>query len=179
MYWIIKYVWVLSNLSVIKYAWASHCVPLSQANLDPAVTLPASCGLGLAKWRAGAAGAECHTVCALCCRALGMEGWRWGERLWFPALWMLSSCLYAGIQSLPSAYRRSSGQMKRTRWWLTDLSPKIPSPTLTTPCLFTLSQRLFSIFRPGPGLGGPPYCWLPYSQTRNVTYHFAFLHPPA
>lgn len=101
-----------------------------------------------------------------------------GGRLWFPALWMLSSCLYAGIQSLPSAYRRSSGQMKRARWWLTDLSPKTPSPTRTTPCLFTLSRSLFSIFRPGPGLGSAPRCWLPYSQTRNVTYHFAFLHPP-
>lgn len=149
---------------------------------DLPVTLPASCGFKLPMWRAGATGAECHTVCALCCEALGTGGKRrgggLGGRLWLPALWMLSSCLYAGIQSLPSVYRRSSGQMKRARWWLTDLSPKTPSPTLTTPCLFTLSRTLFSIFRPGPGLGSAPCCWLPYSQTRNVTYHFAFLHPP-
>lgn len=62
---------------------------------------------------------------------------------------------------------------------LDPLPPSLPSsPALLATLLFTLSQAFLAFSARTQRLGEVPCCWLPYSQTRNVTYHFALLHPP-
>lgn len=63
----------------------------------------------------------------------------------------------AGTQSLPWKFLETGGGMKRSHWWLTDLSPWTPSPFLTPShsanqhYQFVYSPpNLFSIFWPGP-----------------------------
>jgi len=110
-----------------------------------------------------------------------------GESLGFLFPKFPAPVCWAGTQSLPWKFLETGGGMKRSHWWLTDLSPWTPSlslPSYPLPYrkpalrLFTLSQAFLAFSGRTGILGGTPRCWLPYSHTRNVTYHFSLLHPP-
>lgn len=81
-----------------------------------------------------------------------VHGWRRGKGLGFLFPKFPAPVCRAGTQSLPWKFLETGGGMKRSHWWLTDLSPRTPLSLPSYPLprckpalrLFTLSQAFLA-----------------------------------